>query len=63
MSAADNAKALFTVLANYDFRMPLRDRMEGQEWAVKNPNTRDMYMGSKPLHERWNRKESDPHLT
>ena len=62
ISAAETAKELFTILKNYDFRMPLRNESTSHEWAIKNPMSRDLFLGSEQLHLRWSRKQPDPAL-
>ena len=46
----------------YDFRMKLPDGSDCTEWALKNPLTRDWFIGSAPCRERWEARQDDPHL-
>ena len=56
-------KQLDDIRNGYDFKMPLRDQVEGQEWAMKNPAVRDLFLGQKDRHERWAKGEVDAHLS
>jgi hypothetical protein len=53
---------LQSILDRTDIPIPLRDRLEGQEWAMKNPLCRDIFLGVQENHERWSRGEVDAHL-
>ncbi len=60
---ADTARReLEAVVAGYDFRMALPGRVQGHEWALKNPDCRDLMLGAPDLHERWARQLPDPYL-
>jgi len=61
-SAEQASRELWEILTAYDFRMPLRAELSGQEWAVMNRTSRDLQMGTKQLHERWSRRQADPGL-
>lgn len=53
---------LEALLASYTFRIPLLDNCQGQEWAMMNPDVRDLFLGDKAVHERWVKKGIDPYL-
>jgi FADH2 O2-dependent halogenase len=61
-SAEATRKRLFEILQGYDFEIPLRDDCHGQEWAMKNPLCRDIFLGVKENQERWMAGISDAHL-
>lgn len=62
LTAAQARLELQSILDSYEFKIPLRDRCMGQEWAVKNPNVRNYFLGLKENHDRWVRGEIDPNL-
>jgi FADH2 O2-dependent halogenase len=53
---------LARILEGYEFQMPLRDRREGQEWAMKHPMVRDLFLGVEEQHARWMKEAPDPAL-
>ncbi len=61
LSAAEARKTLASVLDAYEFQIPLRDRCMGQEWAMKNPLVRDVFLGVSERHERWVNGRTDDH--
>lgn len=63
LPAQETSKALFDILNNFNFKMALPIEDVNAEWALKNPNSRDFFLGTKSLHERWARRENDPHLS
>lgn len=60
---ARNATAnLLAVLKDYEFTMVTPDGQLSHYWALKEPNCRDLFLGDKPIRERWANKLADPHL-
>jgi len=62
LSAAEARLKLKNVLDAYEFKIPLRDKCMGQEWAMKNPLVRDVFLGVSERHERWVNERTDEHL-
>lgn len=62
LSAREAAVGLRQVIQQYDFRMKLPDGTHCTEWALKNPLTRDWYIGSEACRRRWEARQSDPQL-
>ncbi len=62
ITAKEAAEGLRKTMEAYDFRMKLPDGSHCTEWAIKNPMTRNWYIGSDDCRKRWEAKESDPHL-
>jgi FADH2 O2-dependent halogenase len=56
------ARELEARLQAYEFRIPLRGQVQGQEWAMKNPLVRDIFLGDMERHERWVSGRIDDHL-
>jgi FADH2 O2-dependent halogenase len=56
--AADRLRAAFR---DYDFRMKLPDGSHCTEWAIKNPLTRDWFIGSEACRKRWEARQDDAH--
>ena len=63
LSAQEAADQLRQAIQAYDFRMKLPDGTDCTEWAIKNPLTRDWFIGSQHCRARWEAQESDPHLS
>lgn len=62
-NAEDTRQRLLHILTNYDFVIPLRNQHMGQEWAMKNPLVRDVFIGHDASHMRWQKQITDAHLT
>ena len=63
LSVEEARQELESVLRAYEgFKIPLLDKRQGQEWAMKNPLVRDIFLGVESQHERWMNKEIDEHL-
>jgi len=53
ITSTQAARALEARLQEYEFKIPLRGQVQGQEWAMKNPLVRDIFLGDAERHERW----------
>lgn len=62
LSAAEASAQLRQALQSYDFRMKLPDGSHCTEWAIKNPLTRNWFIGEQSCRERWEAQQDDPHL-
>jgi len=63
LGAEPARQELAAVLQAYDeFRIPLLDNRKGQEWAMKNPLVRDVFLGDEARHQRWLNGEIDDFL-
>ena len=62
VDAATATRELEAILSGYEFDMALPDRVQGHEWALRNPDCRDFMLGAPDLHERWAKRLPDPHL-
>ncbi len=62
LSAASTAEQLQSRLDAYDFRLKIPDGTHCVEWGLKNPTTRDWFVGSDECRSRWEAKLPDPHL-
>jgi FADH2 O2-dependent halogenase len=45
-----------------DFAMHLPNGSDSHKWAIKNLDSRDLYIGKPELHERWEKRMGDPAL-
>ncbi len=61
-TVAETRETLERLLDECDIPIPLRNRMEGHEWAMRHPLCRDVFLGVPENHERWMRMEVDEHL-
>ncbi len=61
-SVDDTRARLLEILTNYDFVIPLRNKRMGQEWAMKQPLCRDVFLGDEERHARWVEQRIDDHL-
>jgi FADH2 O2-dependent halogenase len=59
---AEAKKRLRDALDRFEFVIPLRDRSMGHEWALRNPDCRDVFLGLPANHERWKAGGIDPLL-
>ena len=62
LSVEEAKQELGKLLQAYQFKIPLRDRCEGQEWAMKHSLVRHVFLGVKERHERWVNEQIDDHL-
>lgn len=62
-SAEATRRRMQEILDGYDFKIPLRDDCQGQEWAMKQPLCRDVFLGMKENHARWRVAKPDAHLS
>jgi FADH2 O2-dependent halogenase len=53
MSVEDAREAMWAEIRAYDFKVPLPDHVKGQEWALKTPEIRDTFFGSRAQHAEW----------
>lgn len=58
----ETAQRLRAALEGQDIPIPLPEGRAGQEWAMKNPLCRDIFLGPEPNHERWLMGRVDAHL-
>ncbi|MDH3283884.1 MAG: tryptophan 7-halogenase [Acidobacteriota bacterium] len=61
-SVKETRARMLEVLEGYEFKIPLRSECMGQEWAMKQPLCRDVFLGIKENHARWMAQRCDAHL-
>ncbi len=54
---------MLEILNGYEFEIPLRSQCQGQEWAMKQPLCRDVFLGVEENHARWMEQRTDAHLS
>lgn len=62
LTVEETRRALWSALDSYEYEVPLLEGLKGQEWALKHPQCRDLYLGLPIRHEQWTKHMPDAHL-
>jgi FADH2 O2-dependent halogenase len=62
LTLAQAKERLWKAVTGYEFSLPLRDEHKGQEWALRYPRVRDLFLGRPERHARWMKQLPDEHL-
>jgi tetracycline 7-halogenase / FADH2 O2-dependent halogenase len=63
LTLEDARRGLWSALSAYEFSAPLADGLSGHEWAMRQPDCRDLFLGVPERHRRWVEHLPDAHLS